>query len=204
MLQLSNRFFLVCLVSAMLFSSACTTSGTNGQAARQAYTNFLVIGVAGDYDSRAHFERSVVSRLRAEGASATAYYTIVGGNRPLDRDEVLAAVNDHGFDAVVITRALGTDTDFDLRDPVTGTKVSRKEGGVLDFFRYDYEELDEPAHLALDMRLTFATELYSAATESLVWSNELQGPNADDMGELIDETAEIVVRQLRRSGRIAR
>ena len=54
------------------------------------------------------------------------------------------------------------------------------------------------------MKVTFATELYSAASQSLVWSSEARGPKADNVGELIDETAEAVVRQLRRAGKIAR
>ncbi|NIV16962.1 MAG: hypothetical protein GWN47_00805 [Woeseiaceae bacterium] len=195
------------VIAALLVGCASTgTTNTNSDSADadSAFTDFLVIGVAGDYDSRAQFERMLVSGLKAEGATARPYHDVVGGNKPLAREDVLAAVDKYGFDAVVVTRALDTETDFEVRSAVTGTKVKRKEGGFKNLFRYDYEELDEPVSLSLDMKLTFGTELYSAASQSLVWSTESTGRKAENVGELIDETAESVVRQLKRAGKIAR
>jgi len=161
-----------------------------------------VIGVAGHYDSRAQFERSVVSGIKATGASASAYHVAAGGNKPVTRDLVRDAIARGAFDAVVVTRVLDADSDVTVKSTVTGTKVTRKDGGVLDLFRYDYEELDEPLSLTIDMKITFSTELFSAATETLVWSTESKGPRADHIGELIDDTAESVVKQLDRAGKI--
>ena len=39
-------------------------------------------------------------------------------------------------------------------------------------FRYDYEELGDPLDLTVNMQVDFVTELYSSATQSLVWSAE--------------------------------
>lgn len=203
-----NIFLLPWIGVVALIAGCAQTSTTNMYSepddSDSAYSNFLVIGIAGDYDSRAQFERMVVSGLRAEGASARPYHDVVGGNKPLARETVIEAIQKYGFDAVVITRVLDTETDFDVRSTVTGTKVKRKEGGFKNLFRYDYEELDEPVSITLDMKLTFGTELYSSASESLVWSTESKGPKVDNVGELIDKTAESVVRQLRRAGKIAR
>lgn len=197
------------LALAVLLSSGCaaTSSSTTYSAPGQdeaAFANFLVIGGAGTYNSRAQFERTVVSGLKAEGATGRPYHVVAGGNKRPTRDDVLAAIEEHGFDAVIVTRALNTEADVELRSTVTGTKVSRKEGGLANLFRYDYDEIDEPLSLAVDMRVTFSTELYSAASRNLVWSSESTGPKVDNVGVLIDETAKAVVKQLKRAGKIAR
>lgn len=203
------RILILAVVSFVALLSGCgTTSSSNTfsdpEQSGAAFNSFLVIGVAGDYDSRAQFERMVVSGLRAEGVTASPYHVVIGGNKPLTREDVLGAIRKYGFDAVVVTRVLDTESDLEVRSTVTGAKITRKDEGLGKLFRYDYEEFDEPLSLTIDMQVTFGTELYSAETQSLVWSSESKGPKADNVGELIDETAESVVRQLRRAGKIAR
>jgi hypothetical protein len=194
---------------AAILIAGCASTSTNSndsgsEASSSAYRSFLVVGVAGDYNSRAQFERMLVSGLKAEGVSARPYHDVAGGNKPLTRESVLAAIDKYGFDAVVVTRVLDTETDTEIRSNVTGAKMKRKEGGIKDLFRYDYEEIREPISLTVDMRVSFGIELFSSATQTLVWSAETRGGKADNIGKLIDETAESVVRQLKRAGKIAR
>jgi hypothetical protein len=183
--------------------SGCATSGGTGESAGR-YSNFLVVGIAGSFDSRAQFERAVVSGLRAEGVQAKAYYLVSGGNTGLSRAEVLEAIDEHGFDAVVVTYPLDTETDVELRSAITGTKVSRKEGSFLNLFRYDYEELNDPLDLSIDTKLTFRTELFDAASQEMVWSSIKEGPKAENIAMLIDDTGKSVVAQLKSARKIAR
>lgn len=197
------RLSLALILSLSVALAGCASSGGTG-AERTRFGNILVIGIAGSYDSRAQFERAVVSGLRAEGVSAKPYHLVSGGNKPLVREDVLAAIEEHGFDAVVATRVLDTESDVELRSTVTGAKVKRKDDGFLKLFRYDYEELGDPLALSVNMQIDFVTELYSSATQDLVWSAETKGPKSDNVMVLVDETAKLVVRQLRRAGKLAR
>jgi hypothetical protein len=196
--------FLLAFVT--VFASGCATRSTqSGPGTDDAsFSNFLVIGVAGDYDSRAQFERSVVSGLTAKGSSASAYYIVTGGNNPVTRETVKEAVVSGGFDAVVVTRVLHSDTDVDVSKSVAGAKATRKDGGLLNLFRYDYEELNEPLAAEFNTKITFATELYDAASEQLVWAVESTGSRQENIGLLIDETAATVVKQLDRNKLIRR
>ena len=195
------------LIFAAILVSGCAASGDSQPhpATRASgFSNFLVIGVAGSWDSRAQFERVVVSGLREEGAKAQAYNRVVeGGQRP-SREAVAAAIEEHGFDAVVVTQVVDSDADVELRSGVTGAKVSRKDSGLMKLFRYDYEELGDPLNLTVDIQVSFQTEVYSAATEELAWSAETKAAQADNIAILIDETAKSVVRQLKRARLIAR
>jgi hypothetical protein len=189
------------LTAITLSASGCTATSTQTDLNTKdaSFSRFLIIGVAGDYDSRAQFERSVVSGLRAKGSTASAYYVVVGGNKPVTREAVKEATVSGGFDAVVITRVLDTDTDVDASNTVAGAKATHKDGGVLNLFRYDYEELNEPLAVEFNTRITFSTELYDANSEQLVWSVESTGSRQKNIGILIDETAATVVKQLDRN-----
>lgn len=194
------------LFAAFIFAGCATSSDSQPDTATKAsrFGNFLVIGVAGSWDSRAQFERVVVSGLRGEGVKAQSYNQVVGGGQRPSREAVLAAIEQHGFDAVVVTQVLDADADVALRSEVTGAKVRRKETGFMKLFRYDYEELGDPLSLAVDMKVSFKTEVYNVETENPVWSAETKGVRADNIAVLVDETAKSVVRQLKRAGMIAR
>jgi hypothetical protein len=196
---------LLLLAASVVATGCAATSTTNASpgAAKAAYSNFLVIGVAGDYNNRAYFERSVVSGIKAKGSSAHAFHVVVPGNKPVTREAVKEAIESGGFDAVLVSRVLDTDTDLDVKSAVTGTKVTRKDGGVLDLFRYDYEELDEPMSLELKTKVNIATELYSAASEQKVWSIDSVSSATENIGQLIEDAAENIVKRLDRDDLIA-
>lgn len=179
----------------------CASSGSTS-AGSEKFANLLVIGVAGSLDSRAQFERVVVSGLRAEGLDAQRY-SLIFNDEPPARDNVLEAVEQHGFDAVIVTRVLSTESHVEMHGAVADTKVTRKGGGFMSLFRYDYEELDDPLDPTVNLEVEFVTELYSAASEELVWSFETKAPNSDNVPTLIDESAKLVVKKLRRSGKLA-
>lgn len=202
----SRHSYALLLFAAVFFAGCATSGGSQPESTAKAsgFSNFLVIGVAGSWDSRAQFERVVVSGLREEGVDAQSYNLVVGGGQRPSREAVTAAVEERGFDAVVVTRVLDTDADVELHSGVTGAKVSRKGSGFMKLFRYDYEELGDPLNLTVDMEASFRTEVYSAATEDMVWSAETKGARAENVAILVDETAKSVVRQLKRAKMIAR
>jgi hypothetical protein len=183
--------------------AGCSTPGGTKED-DQKFGNLLVIGVAGSWNSRAQFERVVVSGLRAEGVDAQSYNSIKGAQEPPSREEVIAAIDEYGFDGVVVTRLLDTETDLEVRSAVTGAKVKRKESGFGKLFRYDYEELGDPLHLTVHVQVDFVTELYDATSEELVWSAQTRPPKSDNVQVLVDRSAKLVVRELKRSGRLAR
>jgi len=199
------------LLSALLpILGACASGPTARQTffdeefENVAYGNFLVIGVAGTYNSRAQFERKVASTLRAEGVSATPYHTVVSGNEPISRDAVLDVVNSNEFDAVLVTRVLAQNADVSMEGGSTSTQASTIGGRPVNFFRYNYEELNDPGSLNIAMTVTLASELFSAAEEKMIWAIETSNSNASNVGVLIDATAERIVQKLAGDGLVSR
>ena len=82
----SYRRQLILTAMLSIVVAACSTGYTSirktyedDEYAREVYGNLLVIAVAGSWDSRAQFERDVVSGLRAEGVEAKPYSLVGGG-----------------------------------------------------------------------------------------------------------------------------
>ena len=165
--------------------------------AGSSFGNFLVIGVAGNYNSRAQFERTMVSELKSAGASATAYHLIVKGNQPITRDAVTDMARSKEYDAVLLTRVISREVAVDIKSGPAPTKVSRKHGGPADFFRYDYEVLNNLEKINLATTVVLATEVYSAANEEMIWAIEFSSSGTmDNIGQLIDDVADTIMESL--------
>lgn len=163
-----------------------------------SFSNFLVIGVANDYEGRAMFERKLAAQLRSAGAEATTYYSIIGGNKPIDRASIEELVQNEGYDAVLISRVLNRDSDTSIKAGSAGAKAIRKDGRPINLFRYDYEELNEPMMLNIDLTVTLATELFETTDKEMIWSIESTISDKDMLEELVDEAVDTIIRRLNR------
>ena len=206
MMQPAQRVVLMVIVAlcgACASSPGAMTTYSNADFAGITFENVLVIGVAGNYNNRAQFEREVVAGIRAAGSDATAYYNLAG-NAPISRDGVIEAVNQNNFDAVIVTRIKEQEEQVDVEQGSTGAKASTIGGRPINFFRYNYEELNEPDTINLSMSVTLTTELFAAAEESMIQSFDVASPGAENVGSLIRHSSEAIVRKLVADGRIGR
>lgn len=199
-----KALFLLAVVALLTSGCAATSTQSDLNTKDASFSNFLVIGVAGDYNSRAQFERETVSNLRNKGASASAYYSIVGGNKPITAEDVRAAVQSGNFDSVLVTRVIDRQTDLKVNKDRESTDATPIGGGLVNLFRYDYTDYKNPGSIDLKTNVTLASELYSAATEEVVWTMEHSSKGETNLGLLIDETAATVVNQLNRDNLISR
>lgn len=184
-------------MSIAIFAGGCAaTSTTDIDSADVSFSNILVAAIADDYTNRAQYERTVVSGLRRSGVSATAYYEAVGGNKPISRETIRELIAKDGYDAVLLTRVLDARSNVKVQQGSTAAKVTRRNDRPIDFFRYDYEELDEPDDYKFNAAATLLTDLYSAADEKKVWTLEISNKGTDNVGALIDSSAAKVVKRL--------
>jgi len=168
--------------------------------AGSSFSNFLVIVVAGDYNTRAQFERSIVSGLKAHGVSASAFYSVAGGNKPVNSRAVLAAVESDGFDALLVTHVVDQQLEVDRARGAAGGKSTNIGGNPLDFFLYEYEELDEPESISLNETVVLRTELFVTKDEKMIWGAESSSSGQAYRGLIIDKIAVAIVDHLGRDG----
>ena len=192
------------LLAAAFVLAACASGGPQGSGAPQSgYKNFVVIGIAGDYNSRAQFERVVVSEIRQRGGSAMPYHIAIGGNKPVTKEDVLGVVAENDFDAVLAIRRLDSEVELEYQRSRTEIDATPIGGRLVNLFRSEYTDYTTPESFNLSASATLAIEVYGAESEALVWSFEHQTKSETNLGLLIDETAKTIVRRIERQDLIA-
>ena len=190
----------VCLGLAACAGSSSVT-GSADKAER--FDNILVITVAGDYNVRSQFERVTVSNLRAAGISAAAWYSVAGGNKPVVKEEVIAAIREQDFDSVLAIRRLDGDVEMKVRKSRTEIDATPIGGRIVNLFRSNYTDYTTPGSIDFATNALLAVELYSVDSEEIVFAFDHQTKKDTNLGLLIDQTAETIVKRIDRKGLLA-
>ena len=190
----------IAMIAATCLLAACSGTSTVTASADtdKQFSNFLVIGISGNYDNRAHLERQIVSQLRSEGATASAYYSVVRGDTPITRESVLAVIEENGFDSVLAIHRIDSDVAMKVTKSREETDATPMGERFVNLFRRDYTTYTNPGSVNLLAQAMLAVELYDVTSEDLVLSFEHETRQDEDIGLLIDETAAAVVRRLNR------
>ena len=183
-------------VLSLLLLTACAG---NTSAPDTGYSNFLVLAIADDYTSRAQYERTVAAGLRRLGGAATPYHEAVGGSGDISREKARELITERGFDAVLVTHVRNSSARVDVAQDSAAVKVTRKDERPIDFFRYDYEELDEPGAMNLLAEAALDSNLHRATDGEIVWDYSWTSKSAENVGKLIDDSSSALVRQLDRN-----
>ena len=167
-----------------------------------SFGNILVIGVAGNYETRARWERLMATRLTDRGASASAFYTVVGRNQEIDRSTVVNVVRAHGFDGVLLTRILSQESNVTVKRGASTASASRLDDRPIDLFRYDYEVLNNPDTINVESTVVLGTEFFHAGDEKRIWAVESTITDKENVAYLIEDAVDMIVRELDRQGLI--
>jgi hypothetical protein len=190
---------LLLFLSATLILAACASAPSQSTIIRTLFNlppghtgfrNMLVISVAGDPESRALMESSLVSAFSENRAQASAYFTVVGRQTPLTRSRLETAILSRQFDSVLLVRQKGQE-QADL-------VANRPVGQAFDLFGYDYEELNYAASIEQSASITFVTEIYATANNQKVWAIDSLSFDKATAADLINEQASTIAAQLQK------
>jgi len=192
-------------MTAVILLTACSSTSTQVKNVlndpdyrKTRFSNVLVIAVADNYNSRAQFERSVVSGIRQTGAEATAYYTVVGHNPPVSSSNIMNAVRSRNFDAVLLTRVKGATEDIKVKDGTPNAQATAIGGNLFDLFRYDYTEYNEPENMSLSTTVELISQLYATEDKKNVWAIQIKSSDNESKEQIVESAAAAIVKHLRR------
>lgn len=193
---------------AAMFSFALTgcagsSSGATSANAGGKFSNVLVIGTAGSYDVRAQFERQIVSNIRKTGASASAWYSVIGGDKAVTEEDVIRAVDDRGFDAVLVIRQLDGEIALKVkksRAAIDNTPLGER---IVNLFRSSDTDYTKAGSIDIVANALLTVELYGVESGDIVFSFDHQTKKESNIGLLIDQTAETIVRRVDTEGLLA-
>lgn len=189
------------LLLALVLTAGCASSPSTATVIRTLhnpdpprFNNVLIIGVAGDYASRAMFEADLARALSSDDINASPYYTVVGRRPQLARATIHDAIRVRGFDAVIFTRLKGQEQ--------RELAPTRPVGPGFDLFGYDYTELNRDIGIREAQAITFITEVYDTATQRKIWAIETLSVDRPTATALIEEQVNTIARQLQQDGLI--
>ena len=168
------------------------------------FNNVLVIGVAGNYENRARWERLMAARISARGSAATAYYSVVGRGQEITRDTVIDAVRANDFDAVVLTRIKSQVSDLVVQRGASTASASRMNERPADFFRYEYEVLNNPDTINVESTVVLSTEFFAANDQKRIWAIDSTVSGKENVTYLIEDAVDMVVEELSKDRLIGR
>ena len=205
MTSASNRFTKLITAIAIGFIANACASGSRITPVYEdpafsgiSYQNILVVADTQNYENRAAYERVMSTRLVSSGVAAAPLHQIGGGNRPVDRDVIIEAVRAGGFDAVLYTHTVGSQSSVSTTTGQTTVGANRKSDRVVNLFRYDYEEHADPEYVSLATSAVLITELYAVSSKSKVWEARTDLAERDSPALLIEDAVSLLMGALQR------
>ncbi|MGB3051935.1 MAG: hypothetical protein WBB42_13105 [Polyangiales bacterium] len=184
----TQRRKLFIFILALCLLAACSKTTTN---ISQSYRNpgyeqtvfkkLFVIGVAQDQESRQAFEDAFANAITSRGGSAEASWGHLPKSEQLTEDEIRSAVQAGGFDGVLIARLLAVDKEQEYTPASTynnpQTRYYAGGGGLYGygfygFYGTTFAKVHEPGYFETSTTIRVETNLYSLATDGLVWTGQ--------------------------------
>jgi hypothetical protein len=193
------RQTIICLILVLL--TACATAPIpstiiqtlhDTSISRAPFANVLIIGVAGDFESRALFERQIVAHLADATGNASAYFTVIGRRPLFTRTAMETPINSRNFDAVLFVREKGQERE--------GFAPGLPVASGFDLFNYDYPELNGGISIEQAATITFVTELYSVAERKKIWSIDSLSFDNTTATELVNEQTAMIAQEIIKDG----
>ena len=140
----------------------------------------------------------MAATLEDYGITAMASVKEMGYDTPLNRDNVVTAVRKTNADAVLVSRLLRQDVAPRGVDARKESRKKRRDEYAVDFFRYDYEEIEIPSYTLLTSTVEIATDLYETTEGRIVYSLNTITYQKQTEWEVLDEVTIAISKRLRK------
>lgn len=209
------RFGALCVCVLALAACKTTTATSFSQSYRNpgyeetVFKKVLVIGVAQDAPSRKAFEDALASAIANEGGTAAPSYAVLPNDEKLSEDELHAVIERDGVDGVLVTRLLSIEKATEsytppkkYNNPQTryypgGWGYGYGYGGFYGFYGTTYAEAHTPGYFDTSTTLKLETNLYSVATNELVWTGQSETIDPDSIEDARASVTQAVAKKLK-------
>ena len=212
---MNTKIYLGALCALLVVLVACKTTQTSFS---QSYRNpgyeanvfkkVLVIGVASNEDDRQKFENAVASAIAGQGGTAAPSYTILPMEEKFSEEELQAVIENEGVDGVLLTRLMSVDRESEYTPPKKYNKPRTRYypaspgwgwgyGGFYGFYGTTFAEVHEPGYFDSSLTLTLETNLYSVATNELVWTGRSETIDPETIEDARKSVSEALAKKLK-------
>ncbi len=184
--------FLLAMLMIACAGTELTTKRIDRPAAAKPVSDLLVIVVADQDETRRFFENRFVETLKAAGVDAVASADAIPmpSDLELEKDAILAAVDQYESDAVLITHLA------DIAYPESRSRINPEEYGLYSYYGALFAYYHDPGHSRTYATVLLETNLFDVATENLIWSGQTKSWDKNSKAEIINDVIALVVRDL--------
>jgi len=196
--------FLIALTACSKTSTSISQSYRNPGYEQTVFQKLFVIGVAQNQESRKAFEDTFASAIANEGGRAQASWGVLPDSTQLSEEQIRGAIEGGGFDGVLITRLLSVDEDKEYTPASTYNNPRTTYygggygyGGYYGFYGTTYAKVHEPGYFETSTTFRLETNLYSVATNSLVWTGQSETVDPESISDVRASMTAAVARKLK-------
>lgn len=211
-----NAFFwLACLLLVGTGACKSSTSTHISQSFRNpgfeetVFQKLFVLGVAPTQEGRVAFEDAFVSAIEKHGGRAKASWNTLPDSTMLPEEAIYAALQRGGFDGVLVTRVLSVDKSTSYVPPKrynrprtthyrAGPQWGMGFGGYTGFYHTTFAEVHRPGYIETSKTIRLETNLYSVATNDLVWTAQSETVQPKSMDDLLASMTVAVAKRLKK------
>ena len=140
----------------------------------------------------------MVRALEGEGVTARASWVMFPDDDQLEAKNVVRAVSQGNFDAVVIARLLSVDDEVEYVPGKPPTSSDEYMSG----YNEAYAVNSDPGYYRTNTLYSVETALYSIRDEMLVWVVRSETVNPDSVREVIQSVSSSVAKKMKADGLI--
>ncbi len=200
MTRLAKTFALAAGLAALSCSGASTTLvGTWRDPAYQArpVRSVLILAVTSDATRRMVFETAFQNKFKAYGIQPFPGSALFPVDSLPTRDDIVRVVRERNIDLVLVGRLVNVKTETAYVPPTT-MMYAPPPGyyGMYPYYSYGYGVAYSPGYVAEWTTIQIETNVYSVATEKLVWSAVSKTVDATSPQDVTDGVANAVMEGL--------
>jgi hypothetical protein len=146
-------------------------SSAEGKAPEAPPKKILVLAISADPISRASYEDVIAGELSLRGATAVASH-LSFPELPKERGPFQAQLEKEGFDAITISRLVGSDAKVKVQEGHESYETTYQGMDWWGGYWYTCEKVFVPGYLKTETRVRVRTELWrvSATNGRMIWS----------------------------------
>jgi hypothetical protein len=194
-------------------STQVTQSFRNPGFEDTVFQRVFVVAAGKDQEQRVAFEDAFVGAIEQEQGTAVASWTVLPESTLLTEEKMYYAIQDGSFDAVLVTTLLSVESDRSFTPPQrynrprttfyqAGPVWGMGLGGHWGFYATTFTEVHKPGYFETSKTFRLETNLYSSATNDLVWTGQSETVDPKSVPDLLASMTAAVAKTLRSEGLI--
>ena len=153
------------------------------------YKHLMIIGVSDSQQTRQLYEKYFVAELKKRNVTATPSYKLISSKQKMNRETVVAAIEDTEIDAVLVTYLVSADAEIKHRDSPLGASYS----GTAEGSQISATIVTSRGRSRTEEVFVLKNDIYDAQSKTLVWSVQTETVGPESIDEVVTEVTELLI-----------